>query len=708
MSGAYYPSILVTMRIRFDEVFAPLLDLELTEQPTSQQLMDARSFDNVSGQRKSILPLLMSDVKDSLSRVFNLQPKNADVVLESYRRSGTFSLEFDYARIPVDPRLIRSAAVEIYLDSVPAQEFADGMEKRTPSGVASKQPRLATLVPDPQRNLLFVGVVDEWETQHDEAGSWARIEGRDLRSIFLDSPADTALFENLDVSKPIDDVVRQILARHPMGEAFRDAVKAVEWPRGKVPSPYTKDGVTRVRRPADTNSTATGKVRAVPKSDPNQINFWDLITQYCFLCGAIPYFQGPELRIRPIRPLYDTIDKAGFDPNVATPFKFGFPRDVKESDPAVQIPFAIRKMVMGRNVSKVRMKRRFNTFKPRIIECVSLNTSSRERGAAKLLIAGWDGFQDPYDDGTGIGLVKKRNNQHHKPRYFKTKIAPSGFRSEAEVLRVSVPGITDVQQLRDIAQAIFHEIGRGEIAGSAETSDLASYAPMPGDGGNGDPDMLILRPGDPIEFLTDTSAFNPDKAPIVHELIEQVRLGYEHAVKRIAHQMGGAEPSIGDWNMARVLAASARKLADLQSYFRVQTVRYGFRDDGLAVSFDFQNFIEARFDTARAGVAAGREGGIGPFPQPASDTPTTPQPTTPHANLRKELLATVRKAGQVQRKAVERAIPRAPANSTRMQASAMSPQEREEQDLRDRANGGFKWEYDDFVQRSRSGEDSRD
>lgn len=714
---AFYPSILATLRIRFDEVYAPLLGLQLTEQPTTRELAAARTFDPASALRKSNLPLLMTGVKDSLSRVFNVQPRSSTVTLETYRRASTFSMEFDYSRIPIDPRLLRSAAIEIYLDAVPPPQFADGMIAGTPAGTPGAQPRLGTLTPSPD-NLLFVGTIDEWEAEHDSEGSWVKIEGRDLRAIFLDSPADSALFQDLDVSKPIDDVVRQILARHPMGEAFRDAVKAVEWPNGKIPSPYTKDGVTRVRIPADTTiNPKSGNVRPTPKADPNQINFWDLITQYCYLVGAIPYFHGPELRIRPVRPLYETVEKAGFDPNVPTPFKNGSQRDILEGDPPVMVPYGIRKMVFGRNVGKVRIKRRFNGYRPRVIECVSLDTSSKNRGADKLLLAAWDGTQDPWDDGTGIGTVKKRNNQHHKPKYVKTNVSPSGFRSEAEVLRVSVPGVRDVTRLREIAKAIFEEIGRGEISGYCETRDLASYAAVEGQGGNDDPDLLRLRPGDPIEFLTDATAFRPD-SPVAHELVSQVAAPFAEVVERIAHSLGGAQPTQGDYNFARVLVASSRKMADIQSFFRVTTARFTFDQGGLSINFDFQNYVEARFNERKDAPAAQDLGakiekGIGPFPGSGKQaTPgKVPSPATSGAGatrttLRDTLKQSVRKAAEVKRNTVPRAVPAAPPGAHRPR-HGLTQEEIDRQELMDRTYG-FRWEYDEAVADARRGPDEDD
>lgn len=710
---AYYPSLLVTLRVRFDEVYAPLLNLKLTDQPTTKELAQAQSFDPATEVRKSHLPLLMSGVKDSLSRVINVQPRNANVTLETYRRASTFSLEFDYARVPIDPRLLRSAAIEIYLDSVPEAAFAEGMIGGTPAGVPSKQPRLGTLVPTPE-NLLFVGTVDEWTSEHSDDGSWVKLEGRDLRAIFLDSPADSALFQNLDVSKPIDEVVKQILARHPMGEAFRHAVKPVEWPNGKVPSPYTKDGVTRVRIPADTNvNPKTGGVRGTPKADPNQINYWDLITQYCYLVGAIPYFHGPELRIRPARTLYETVEKTGFDPQYPTPFKDGTNRDVLEGDPPMSVPFGIRKLVFGRNVGKVRLKRRFNGYRPRIVECVSLDTSSKNRGADKLLLAGWDGMQDPWDDGTGVGMVKKRNNQHHKPKYVKTNVSPSGFRSEAEVLRVSVPGVRDVNRLREIAQAIFEEIGRGEISGYCETRDLSSFAVVEGQGGNGDPDMLRLRPGDPIEFLTDTTAFRAE-SPIAHELVQQAQASFADVVEGIARRLGGAQPSQGDYNFARVIVATSRKMADIQSFFRVTAVRYSFDNNGLGINFDFQNYVEARFNERKDAPAAQALGnavqkGIGPFP--GSGKPGTPGKVPPPVpagappTLREQLRKSAGTAGAVARGTVPRAVPPTPPKAQRTR-HASTQSETERQELMDRVYG-FRWEYDEAVA-SRRGRDDDD
>src|SRR5262249_48212793 len=136
---------------------------------------------------------------------------------------------------------------------------------------------------------------------------------------------------------------------------------------------------------------------AAAGSQSSKATAWDLITQYCFLVGAIPYFDGWVLRVRPARSIFE-LRQAGLDaeaearraiatimpfgrrlPDLPTPFKGGMPRDVGEPQ-----KLRIRRLVYGRDVKTLAFERKFSGAKVPVIEVVGIDDTTRGRG--KLLV----------------------------------------------------------------------------------------------------------------------------------------------------------------------------------------------------------------------------------------------------------------------------------------------------------------------------------
>lgn len=620
----WYPACTVHLRLRFDEAFhvpgsplpAPISpeDLLASGPLGLGAFAGARIAGGVGGlslqfNLKANAPLVASQGTDGLTVVQNIIPLKASADLNGYRQAGKFSLGLAWKDLPVDPRAIRAIGVELHMGTVKAGDFAQGMVSREANG------RRSTLQTRPNGvmnldTLVLIGTADTMTGEFSPDRSSISIEGRDLRGILLDAPLPGAMASRLDLSKPINEVVAQILALHPQGQRFTVEVNEAEWPGGQVPSPCVEGDLTRVRLGVD-----GAQPGAQPKGDPKDLNFWDLITNYCFLVGGIPYFAGPFLRIRPARNLYDLRNRAEFDPRTtaaasvaaslgaalsfpataalvgsalgsaassavgagATPFKGGQPRKVGSEE------LRIRRLVYGRDLSSMKFERKFSGVTVPTIECVSIDTSSRERGRKKLVIARW-----PKD--------KKAAT---------SKVDPSGTQTEKDVLRIPVPGIRSQERLERIAQDIYEEVGRGEQGGSAETKSLASYG-----GDNEDADMLRLRPGDAVEFLVDASSLQSIPPP-VSELTDHARRSFEEEVRAVTAR-------VGNLNLARVLVASARNsVVELTRFFRVNNVRLVWdAATGAQVSFDFQNYVESRNDVTPKQAPAGKPKRITVGPRP--------------------------------------------------------------------------------------------
>ena len=554
----FYPSMVVNLQLRFDEGSTPG-----TDQPTpksADDLCDAiiPSKPSTGGEQPVILDRGIGD----LSQIIGIVPRSASVTIPGYRQAGTFNIELAFRDLPLDPRVIRAMAVDIHLDAVAAQDFGDGMTSNFDA--ATRRP---SIIGTSEDNILLRGLADTVVVEYGDRETVVRIDGRDLRGMLLDTSVPAKILACIDVNKPIDEVVRHIVQKlHPQGGGVPVDVDASEWPGGQVPSPATLSDVTRA------NLDALGQsLRPNAKGEVQQVNFWDLITTYCFLVGGVPHFVGPRLRIRPAKTLFDARrqEQAGFKGDPDTPFSGGQPRNVQPPFSKTPEQFNFRRVVFGRDIKSLSFERKLAGVKVPVIECVSYDTGGGVRGEGRLLKVQFPPSTEEAARTTGV--------------------APSGKTAQTDVLRIDVPGVTSKDRLETIAENLYHEIGRQELGGSVETKNLASFG-----GDNRDPDLVRLRPGDPVEIRVDASGLGVFPPPI-SELTNAEGRSPEQQIKEVAER-------IGDENLARVLVAQSRgEVNALQRVFRVANVKFDWsKDTGIGIAFDFQNFVEARYNVSRS------------------------------------------------------------------------------------------------------------
>lgn len=624
--GVFYPSCVVHFILRFDEAF------NVSEQASAMSVSAAQGL-VVDPYTPSIRPLILEseaaktnkDVEattgvklskapgdqDRLSIIMNRVPKAGSFELTGYRQAWKFNMSFDFRDLPVDPRVIRSCGVEIHIGAVDPSDFASGMVSTDAQG--RRKSIISTVGPGgaPREDtLIMVALVDTAHVSHTANSSVLTIEGRDLRGVFLDSPADPKLFKNLNLDRDIVDVVRQILQRHPFGKGINVESNKNDWPDSKVPSPYTKDNATRVLLGAD----GKGSGSSMPQGGSANLNFWDLITHYCFVVGAVPYFAGRKLVIRPARSLYDQ-QKAGFDPRIPTPFAGGRQRSAVFGEPGREEKFGVRKLIFGRDVSELSYERKYTGVKARVVAAVGVDTSSEKRGTQALVTGYWPNAEaiaalkreqkEAEKRGQALALDKAQQTlasvasvvaKLSNPKA--TSVAPSGGATQEEVLRVPVAGIKDKKTLEEIARNIFEEVGKGEMGGSAHTKNLASFGTDPNSftAANADPDLCRLRPGDAVELKVDTRRL-ASTAPLVSSVTDFYRKSVDDITKEVGQKLkADLGSTAGSEDLARVVVATARGgIVELQNVWRVENVKYDWSvTGGLGVAFDFKNYIEAR------------------------------------------------------------------------------------------------------------------
>ena len=558
----FYPSAVVNLTVRFDETLkvnvqpdsatdsSNVSTDDLTDTPAVEESEpgDERAGDEVQDvnarTQAALEPLVLP--KDALSRIVARMPISGSWELPGIRQAGKFNLTFDFRDLPVDPRTVRAIGVEIHQGAVPSSDYARGMiGQQTANGqllsiLRQDSSGLGFLLNE--STLLFSGAADTMAVHHTDRQSKVMIQGRDVRGILMDAKIPVKKVAKIKLSNPLHTVIADIIKTITRDESFQldISMDEREWPDGKIPSPGDKKGLTRVRQKA-----AGDAAKSTPPG-AGAPSYWDLITQYCSLVGGIPHLVGTVLWIRPAHSIYKRI----LDESIPTPFRNAAPRPVEGGD-----QLRVRQLVYGRDLTSLSFERKFNGANVPLIKAVSVD--DRKRGRGKLLEVQWP------------------------PKGSKA----AKLKGDSEVLRVPVPGVIDKDRLKSVAREVYEELGRGEMGGSAETSDLASIG-----GGNDDPDMLRLRPTDAVELLVDSRALSSN-TPLVSELNEHRQRSFEEEVQHLTER-------IGDETFARVLTAISRgNITRILDFFRVGNVRYTWQvASGMKIAFDFQNYVIARHE----------------------------------------------------------------------------------------------------------------
>ena len=554
-SDLYYPSMVVHLGLRFDETLMVVTDDRYYD---SAQTKQAANMQDPPQESPYLQPLVVPGAR--VSQVLNRIPIKASVELPGIRQAGKFDLTFDYRVLPIDPRLMSAITVEIHLGAVAAGDFSDGIGGVTwgDAGGGGQvrsvlRTRDAAGIPD-NDSLLMIGTCDMNECSFDGQGT-VHLEGRDLRGLLLDGKIPPKDIEKINLQQPISKVVGDILETITIDHTVKIDVKPIGFVGDKEPSPADSGGLTRCRMGADGDGA---------KSQPaggDKLSYWDLITNYCFLVGAVPYFVGQTLYIRPARDIYSQISG-----DQMTPFAGGTAREVMTqglSGPTTE-KLRVRRLVYGRNIESLSYQRKYGGVKVPIVEVVGIDDTVR--GDQKLLVEQWP----PIDSDAA-----------------KSK-------GENDKIRSPIHGIRSREQMRAIAQDLYEEIGRGEIGGTCKTKVMASFG-----GDNEDPDMIRLRPTDAVELTVDVRAIS-SRAPLVSELTEQNRRPFDEQVKVLADMFG-------DVNLARALVATQRSsIVDGLRWFRTSNVKFDWdgSKSGIAISFDFQNYIVARHGASAAAQPA--------------------------------------------------------------------------------------------------------
>lgn len=388
------------LRRELERALAKKRDLELIADPSDQP-------EQLRGQAQDGLSITIG----------SLPVLRVSIERSSFRTGDKASFQLAYYDAPFDPRLMRSAGVEISIDVISAEEHDAGIH-----GMRRADGSRYSVVEDAPgitRATRFLGFVSKWDLEFTDDGPVVSGEAQDLMSILRVQPLPPD--EEIDHDLPIEQGIKALLETFP---ALR-GIKVVFGPPGQKQQGPIPETAARRRKKV----VKKGKKRI--RRNAENTNVWDHITDVCVGVACIPVIDGLVLRIDRARTLY------GPSPNV--------PR-----------------MVWGHNLSNLKFSRQMTGERSPTVEVRSYDPDIRRTIAAR--------YPDP--DGFGVAVIGVRDFPLKPPKA--THVSPKG-KPDQTVRVVAVSGVSSGPMVQEIARGIYEETARQEIQGSFKTSDPSSY-----------------------------------------------------------------------------------------------------------------------------------------------------------------------------------------------------------------------------------------
>jgi hypothetical protein len=545
-------------------------------------------------------------------------PVDLNVEMNSFRMADTMNAIIPFIDAPLISDIIRAALIEVWIGTVPPEDFATADHWRL------RRDRAV---------IVFRGYADSWETNHTDGDATVSIQARSMEAILIDAkinakapayritgaggaekistyinrilgqlPATSGRQSGTSQLKAVwygsPSTVEPSLDRKSLLRSLQSAKSRVQANGGQqvVAAPPTEGGGEPGSSVGATPG-APGMPPAAPGASGQEMSVWDLITQACELAGCLPTYDpslpaplGPEgaplgnagdfLLLRPPQTMFENIDEGykieggaqdGFNRNFSVPL---------DSETVQTVNSDIRFMIWGKNIKSFKTSRKLGRVKVQGVEVRSYNPDAK--ASERTLVV----------------------------RFPTAKVASRiGHKGEAKTQELQVRvvrGIRDPDMLKQIAVGLYHSMSRQEMSVSIETNDMSSYIdPATGVAGNDNPDMLKLRPGSPCRVAVARQVTNPvaPEGLIITSLSEVFEKRGEALKKLLIDQRNRTQPDRAGF----AVTGSPEQMADrivksissakINDVFYCRTIAHKFTvTDGWSATLELVNYLTARAD----------------------------------------------------------------------------------------------------------------
>ena len=481
-------------------------------------------------------------------------PLTSRIMRNGLMEADEAEVEFDFRNVPIDPRMLRAAYLDMVIGTVSDLDYeagviggvtrADGSPLSVVARVPGQDVRLGS-------STRFVGYVDDWTVNSSENGDTISIRARDMTAPLIDQKLPTGV--TIDMTLPVADGVQELVnmfaATRGMKVVFGNPGDP-EDPLGRGDrGPTASDFIPRARK------ARKGRQARRTKSGDTAMTVWDHIVDTVVATGFLPIIRGLVLFIIEPRTFYQGTSNA-------------------------------KQLVYGRNLIDLSFSRKLGGVSK--VPTIEVRCPDPQIGRTRWARA-------PTKKGQVASGVYPETPPPKATRA--NNISPGGSAQE-EIKVIPISGISDGAALERIAISLFEQIGRQEIEGSWSTADITSF------GSDDEGDLLDLQPGDAVEVLiaplnaaTTQDSTNTFPGGAVTSMQELQSFTVSRR-KEFLVRLGYAE-------LAAQRLAEAQEQTHLVTTFRVQDVTIDWsQEDGVSIEGDFINFIVIRESPSAAQQAA--------------------------------------------------------------------------------------------------------
>ena len=442
---SYFPGCKVRLIIRFEEFGQKTSIPKPVKRPTMRK-------GGEEPKPSTTKPQDVTSSSDDLTHVMvGIIPKSARLGRNGIREAASLSFEIKYTDFPLDPRTVRACAVECYMGTVSAEDFAKGINgaTRSVSDSGSTYSEPCHMVPDnftgprgeQRSNLRFQGWADNIRMVLGEDEPMLSFECTDNTRLLIGQEAPSQLI--IEEGIPIDEAFRKYMENFPQFAG----IGCVYLPDGE-----TAPDIGQSFGPTKGKTTKKGQGHA-PAGETQQ-SVWDYLTDCARMAGLSIRMYGTDVIIQQVRALL----KEGMDHREDDPFRGG--RKLPSGDVITR-----RRFIYGENLKSLETQRNFTKLAPTNVELRCYDVTRKQ-----VLVA------------------------RHPLNADRQTRASTGDKGDQVWKVYPVHGVADEITLQRIAQEVYEQLCRGELEVRCVTENLASYG-----GGNDDPDVLDLMPGDSID-----------------------------------------------------------------------------------------------------------------------------------------------------------------------------------------------------------------
>lgn len=472
-------------------------------------------------------------------------PLSANFLRNGLRTADTATVEVASADLPLDPRTVRSCAVQLYMGTVSPEDYSRGAlgEMRDGSATQSGVRVPYNVLPDsfsdpyhrPRSNLRFEGWVDEWQVAFpDSDASSVTLQCTDNTRLLIDAPAGPKLF--VDPNKPLDQAIAGYLANYPQFRGLSVQYRPPVQP-GQIPT--LKDSLSKTKYQPKLGPPPSGGGAGA------SLKVWDYLTDVAASVAHTVRLEGTRVIVQRARTLYDSSLQARGDDTFTG----------RRLPSGLELPR--RLYAYGKNVQDLKVSRKYAT-----VAGVNIEVRSYDSSRKKTLVVRFPQKED-------------RVKQIH----------PGTASADQKWKVITVAGVVDPKVLRAIGQGIYEQVNRNELVSRLVTQNLGSYG-----GGNADPDALDLLAGDSVDvrILRDEDASRGEG--VGNTVQSAFSTSLNHAVEFLQH-LGYSE---------RFATAYQKALNNVgfPATFKVKTFgcQWQGQDSGITLDLELMNYVEIRAD----------------------------------------------------------------------------------------------------------------